>query len=137
MGDSWIVILTALVAAAPGIYAVIVGRRKGNAEAADSISEAAVQLVEPLRCENMALRQQITGMRDELDTLRCEVDSLRTENATLRGEVAELREDNATLRTAVQALRERNRELEEGVDALARQVEQHGANPVYRAPRKR
>lgn len=136
MTDGWLVIFTALIAAAPGIYAIIAGRRKSGAEAADSISEAAVQLVEPLRCENAALRKQVEGMRAELDSVRVEVDTLRADNAALRGDVAQLREDNATLRTAIAALRERNAELEAGVEALAKQVEALGQRPVF-APRKR
>ena len=137
MGDGWLVIVTALIAAAPGIYAIIAGRRKTGAEAADSISDAAVQLVEPLRCENQALRKQVDSMRAELDALRSEVDILRTENATLRGDVSQLREDNATLRTAIAALRDRNAELEAGVEALAKQVETFGQRPVYEPIRKR
>lgn len=132
----WVVILTALIAAAPGIYALIAGRHKAGAEAADSISEAAVQLVEPLRCENAVLRNQVEGMRSELDSLCIEVDALRTENATLRGEVRQLREDNATLRTAIAALRAENEELIDGVASLARQVETQGQRPVF-MPRKR
>lgn len=132
----WIVILTAVIAAAPGVYAILQGRRKIHAEAADSISDAAIQLVEPLRSANVALQQQVEKMRAELDTLRSEVDVLRTENATLRGDVMQLRDDNTTLRTAIAALRERNAELEAGVEALARQVETFGQRPVF-TPRKR
>lgn len=136
MNAEWIVILTALIAAAPGVYAMIAGRHKVNSEAADSISGAAVQLVEPLRCENAALRKQVDGMRSELDGLRREMDDLRTENATLRVDVGQLREDNVTLRTAISALRAENEELVEGVAALAQQVQALGQRPVF-APRKR
>ena len=134
----WLVILTALIAALPGVYAVVSGRRKSRAEAADTISDAAVQLVEPLKCENVALRAQVAALRAELDALRTEVETLRTDNATLRTEVTQLRSDNETLRLAIAALRQRNTELEQGVEALAQQVEALGAAPVYKAqPKKR
>lgn len=136
MGDSWIAIVVALIAAVPGVYAVIANLRKNRAEATDSISDAAVQLVEPLRCENVTLRQQVTDMQQEIDQVRKEIGIIRVENATLRGDITQLRDDNATLRTAIAALRAENEELVEGVAALTRQVETLGQRPVY-GPRKR
>jgi len=66
----------ALVAMAISVYMVRANRHKVNAEAADAISDAAVQLVEPLRCENLALREEVQKLRAEVASLRDDVEAL-------------------------------------------------------------
>ncbi len=83
-------VIAALVAAAVSVYTARANRHKVKAEAADAISDAAVQLVEPLRCENLALRAEVQKLRAEVQKLRDDVTALQRENEALRDDVEAL-----------------------------------------------
>ena len=76
-------VIAALVAAAVSVYTARANRHRVKAEAADAISDAAVQLVEPLRCENLALRAEVQKLRAEVQKLRDDVTALQRENEAL------------------------------------------------------
>jgi len=72
--DSWVwQVLGALLAAAPGIAALIAGRQKLRAEASNILSDAAIQLVEPLQKRVTALEARVACLEAENDTLRTKV----------------------------------------------------------------
>ena len=90
-------VIAALVAAAVSVYTARANRHKVKAEAADAISDAAVQLVEPLRCENLALRAEVQKLRAEVQKLRDDVTALQRENEALRDDVEALSEQIKSL----------------------------------------
>ena len=74
MNDGLVVVIAALVGSIPSIYAIIAGKRKSDAEArkaraeaVNSISDAAVQLVDPLRCENRVLREDLAKLKVDME----------------------------------------------------------------------
>ena len=83
MGD-WTPLIVALVAALPGLYALLSQSRKDNAEAVDAISQAAAQLVVPLKEENKELRLRLGAVEAENKELRVENDQLQTQFTELR-----------------------------------------------------
>ena len=83
MGD-WTPLIVALVAALPGLYALLSQSRKDNAEAVDAISQAAAQLVVPLKEENKELRLRLAAVEGENKALRAENDQLQTQFTELR-----------------------------------------------------
>ena len=83
MGD-WTPLIVALVAALPGLYALLSQSRKDNAEAVDAISQAAAQLVVPLKEENKELRLLLAAVEGENKALRAENDRLQTQFSELR-----------------------------------------------------
>ena len=70
MSDGLITLIVALVAAAPGVYAIFSGRQKARAEAASIVANAAAALVKPLE--------------KRIDALETEVQQLRADNRLLR-----------------------------------------------------
>lgn len=109
MGD-WIPLIVALVAALPGLYALLSQSRKDNAEAVDAISQAAAQLVVPLKEENKELRER-------LGAVEAENRKLKAENERLEERFTELRDLlNLVL---------------EGCNRLCQQLEELGREPVF------
>ena len=83
MGD-WTPLIVALIAAIPGLYALLSQSRKDNAEAVDAISQAAAQLVVPLKGENKELRVRLGAVEVENKELKTENEQLQTQFAELR-----------------------------------------------------
>jgi regulator of replication initiation timing len=83
--SDWTPLIVALIAALPGLYALISQSRKDNAEAVDAISHAAAQLVGPLKIENKELRERLAA-------LEAENEALKAENQRLEQQFGELRE---------------------------------------------
>jgi chromosome segregation ATPase len=83
--NDWTPLIVALIAALPGLYALISQSRKDNAEAVDAISQAAAQLVGPLKVENKELRERLAA-------LEAENQKLKAENERLEQQFCELRE---------------------------------------------
>lgn len=79
--DSWMLqVMGALLAAAPGIVALVMSRNKLKAEgvklraeATNILSDAAIQLVEPLQKRVTALEARVACLETENDTLRTKV----------------------------------------------------------------
>jgi FtsZ-binding cell division protein ZapB len=102
----WIVpIVIALVAALPGLLALIQGRRRQDADAAEIYEGLAARSGE--RWRELIAR---------IDALEKEVSQLRTENISLRGENSTLKSENETLRCEIDALRSE-------VDGMRRRLE--------------
>jgi len=130
MNDGWVVILTALIAAAPGVYAIIAGRRKARAESDKTSNDDLRATNAQLASDNQRLRENIRAFDDELKTLRLELAAMRRE---YDAEIDKLRAENAKLRAQYEA---EIGELQRGVLALIRQVEDMGKAPIYK-PRAR
>lgn len=69
-------------------------RGKVRAEAADTVSGAAVELIEPYRAEVKQLRVDIGGLRDQITTLE---DHLRRRESRLDEQAAMIRSQTATI----------------------------------------
>ena len=99
-------IVVAIIAALPGIYAVIAQRRKDAASAADTLTDAALQLIEPLK-------RQAADQAAELVSLRAQV---RTQGKE------------------IEYLYRVMDDVVDGARRLERQVHESGGTPVYRVP---
>ena len=105
MPDWAITVVVGLIAAGPGVYAIVVGRHKVKAEASKILSDTAVGLLRPLQ--------------ERID--RLEVLILR-----LEAKVAALEADNEELSRQVREFRDLIRSLWEGVAILTRQLQTRG-----------
>lgn len=108
--SEWIVpIIVALVAAVPGIAALIQGRRKQNADAATVF-------------EGLAARSgaRWTELLDRVDALEIRVRELSAENGKIKDENIELKAENEALRAEVEGLRAEVTELRAALAARRR-----------------
>lgn len=69
----WITLLVAVIASAPGIIALFIGKRKEKADIASTITLAASELIDDLRQEVAILRTRIEKYETDIDELRCTV----------------------------------------------------------------
>jgi septal ring factor EnvC (AmiA/AmiB activator) len=99
-------VIVALLAASPGVYAIIAQRRKDDASAADQITETALQLIKPLKSQLNDHMMELQHMRLQIRAMNMELDSLYT----MLDEIAN------------------------GAKLLERQLEDSGHVPVYRVP---
>ena len=105
MPDWLVTVIVGLIAASPGVYAIVAGRRKVEAEASKILSDAAVGMLKPLQ--------------ERIDRLEALV--LR-----LEAKVVALEADNEELSRQVREFRDLIRSLWEGVAILTRQLQAHG-----------
>jgi regulator of replication initiation timing len=108
--NDWTPLIVALIAALPGLYALVSQSRKDNAEAVDAISQAAAQLVGPLKIENKELRERLAA-------LEAENEALKAENRRLEQQFGELRD---LLHLVL-----------EGCNRLCQQLQALGHEPVF------
>lgn len=69
----WITLLIAIIASAPGIIALFIGKRKEKADIASTITHAASELVDDLRQEVAILRTRIDKYEKDIVELHCTV----------------------------------------------------------------
>jgi hypothetical protein len=103
-------ILLAVIAAAPGILALLKGRSKDKADAASTITGAAKELIEEYR-------KKI----DEIEEIVAE------QSAKMRCQELELREQEMRIKK----LEQEREEIMEGVLALCTQIRTLGHDPVW------
>jgi len=102
----WISLLVvAIIAAIPGVYAIIAGRKVNEATAASKITEAAAKLIDDFRNQVVALQRhasdqalQIAKLSETLSTAMYRIRELEFENEQLKSANRELREKLDALR---------------------------------------
>ena len=131
MPDWLQVLVGSLLASIVPLIVALTGRRKINAEstklkaeAADIVSDTAVQLIEPLR-------KQIAELEKRVTQLECENRMLKSENAHFAATVERLRSENATFIAVVGKFRDLIRALWEGVITLSAQLEDGMLSPGW------
>jgi predicted RNase H-like nuclease (RuvC/YqgF family) len=85
MPDWMMVLLGSLIAATPGVYAIVSSRQKVKAEAAQIVSDTAVKLLAPLQA-------RIDRLEALIVRLETKVARLESENQELSRQVREFRE---------------------------------------------
>lgn len=122
------VVLVAALSLAGSIYSVWAGRRPREAEAdnkdADSASKltgTALQMVESVQQDIVAMRARLREVEDENRRLRAElavqqaeVATLRSERTRMNDEIVFLKEQNVKLNGEVAKLRRENEQLRNG-----------------------
>ena len=122
MNEYIVPIIVALVAAAPGVWALIQSRRKTKAEAADIITDSALELLEQnkkdmaeIRLELKEVKAENKVLKDTMDSIQNELKSVKVENILLKEEIAEVKSENKILRAWAKD--------------LVNQVVEHGGTP--------
>ena len=105
MPDWLMVLIGSLIAASPGVYAIIAGRQKIKAEASKIVTDTAVGLLAPLQTR---------------------IDRLETVITKLEAKVERLENENEELARQVREFRDLIRALWEGVLILTKQLDSHG-----------
>ena len=104
-------VVLALIASSPGIYALVVQRRKDRVDAGAVVTDSAIDLMKQyqdrldkvdtrqseLEAEVRALKVEISGRDDTIE-------KLETENRELQEQVIKLRRENEGLRKRVKEL---------------------------------
>lgn len=127
----WTPLFVALIAALPGLYALFSQSRKDNAEAVDAISQAAAQLVIPLKQENKELRDRLVTLEAKYTAATAENEELRERLAAVEAENKELATENEQLQQQFDELREILHMVLEGCNRLCAQLERLGHEPVF------
>jgi predicted RNase H-like nuclease (RuvC/YqgF family) len=113
----WVVtVIIGVLAAAPGIYAVMVGRHKANADASQVVTDTAVRLLAPLEARIKVLEARVAKLEEENEALETQA-----------------REFKAT----IQEFRELVTALWEGVVILSQQLDCNGIEPEWDMARYR
>lgn len=115
MADYILPVVVALIAAVPGIAALVAGRSKNKADAASTLTGAALQMVNELQ-EQAAISRDVDIQKTaEIATLRAELAAVKADLleqgvvvATMKSKVAHLEGENKLLRQRVQELESEN-----------------------------
>ena len=149
----WIItVIIGVIAAAPGVYAVMAGRHKAQAESSQIVTDTAVRLLAPLEARIKVLEARVAKLETENEVLetqarefRARVARLEQENAALLAEVrefkvrvAKLEEENEGLmlqarefKATIQEFRELVVALWGGIVVLSRQLDCNGITPEW------
>lgn len=129
-------IILALIAATPGIIAIIRGRKKEKAEeekiradAAKAITEAAGAMLDEYREEVVSLKRLVAQQQEEIRCLEAQVDKQTEKAAEQAVEIKKQKE-------RIDLLEKERREILDGVRALNAQVRNLGQKPVWEPPLK-
>ena len=103
--EPWIVpVAVAVIMGLPGVYATIRGARKDKVDSADTISEAALSLLEPYRKEVAELRTKIEALECELLKEREKRRELEALNLKKDEKITEMQAEIDDLRSQIEAL---------------------------------
>lgn len=135
--SDWLPLFSGIIAALPGLLALLLNLRRAKAETAkvgnDDLRATNAQLV----ADNQRLRDNLRQFDTALQELRLEMAAMRKDHAAeIRAVRMEYEAEVVVLRNAISTLQEENVELQHGVAALSRQIELLGERPVYK-PRPR
>ena len=122
-----VVVLVGLLAAAPGVTALLLGRKR----AADRLEEAAAR--ETLLDQ---MQEQIDSQQKTIRFLAAQVNELQQARARDYTETEALRHENEALREEGRELREEMSDLRRGVGELIRQMEEAKLTPVWKPATK-
>jgi cell division protein FtsB len=105
-------VIVAIVAAIPGILAFFGQRRKDKTDAAEKITAAALDLVEPYQKRVAEMENQISKLRTGLAAVEAENSKLKTNIELLVKENQVLRAENNTLTCKISDMERQITDLE-------------------------
>ena len=104
-------VVLALIASSPGIYVLVVQRRKDKVDAGAVVTDSAIDLMKQYqdRLDKMDKRQselelEVKALKVEISGRDDTIEKLETENKDLQEQVVKLRRENESLRKRVKEL---------------------------------
>ena len=119
-----VAIVVAAIAALPGIWAIVAGRKRENADTSKAIAEAAAVLVKPLEGRIVSLEKEMRTQEERVRRQTIEIERLN-------GIIRKQQQTIVAQATRIKQLEDSQAAMLAGIEKLCNQIRAGGQEPVW------